>query len=30
VRNRTIIGTPFYVMDFVNGRIVEDHALAGY
>ena len=24
-----IIGTPFYVMDFINGRIVEDHACAG-
>ena len=25
-----IIGTPFYVMDFINGRIVEDHAVAGF
>ena len=25
-----IIGTPFYVMDFINGRIVEDHACADF
>ncbi|KAI1842414.1 hypothetical protein JX266_011455 [Neoarthrinium moseri] len=28
-QDESVIGTPFYIMEFLDGRIFEDHAMAG-